>query len=93
MPGQPGACICTADVAPWKDIRGLVDETWYVDCNVDKAMRRVLQRQIGNGAPAEVARERVTTNDLPNARQIATTKQRADLILPALPLRRHERSF
>ncbi|KAK9907927.1 hypothetical protein WJX75_000079 [Coccomyxa subellipsoidea] len=74
------------DKAPWTEIRNIADETWFVDCSVEVAMQRVLRRQTGNGVAPEVARKRVVTNDLPNALQIAATKDRADLVLPALPM-------
>lgn len=61
------------------------DETWFVDCDVDTAMERVFQRQVGHGRSAEVARWRVENNDRKNAMQIAATAQRADLLVPSLP--------
>ncbi len=64
-----------------------MDETWFVDCAVEIAMQRVLRRQTGNGLALEVARNRVATNDLPNALQIAETKSSADLVVPGLPHR------
>lgn len=84
------AHILFTDEAPWRDIQGLVDECWFVDCDVKVAMQRVLRRQTGNGLSLEEASMRVATNDLPNALKIAATKGRADLVLPALPLRRRE---
>ncbi|CAL8469333.1 g8874 [Coccomyxa elongata] len=78
------------DEAPWRDIRSLVDECWFVECNVEVAMQRVLKRQTANGISFEEASMRVATNDLPNALKIAATSGRADLVLPALPLWRRE---
>jgi hypothetical protein len=63
-----------------------VDETWFVDCDVVTAMHRVFLRQTGNGLSPDVARQRIDTNDFPNAKQILATRSSADLILPALPL-------
>ena len=71
---------------PWSDIRALVDEAWYVDCNVDAAMERVLARQTANGAAPAVAQQRVETNDRPNALLIMQSKRHAHVVLPDLPL-------
>jgi pantothenate kinase len=76
------------DDEPWRDIRDIVDETWYVDCDVPTAMQRVLARQVANGAAPEEARKRVETNDRPNALQIVSSRHRAQLVLPQLPLAR-----
>ena len=65
-----------------------MDETWYVDCDVPTAMQRVLARQVANGAAPEEARKRVETNDRPNALQIVSSRHRAQLVLPQLPLAR-----
>ncbi len=67
-----------------------MDECWFVDCDVEVAMQRVVKRQTGNGLSFEVASMRVATNDLPNALKIAATSGRADLVLPALPLQRRK---
>ena len=82
------APILLVDEPPWSDIQGLVDECWFVDCDVEVAMQRVIKRQTGNGLSLEEASMRVATNDLPNALKIAATRGRADMVLPALPLRR-----
>lgn len=63
-----------------------MDETWFVDCDVEVAMQRVFQRQTGNGLSPDVARRRIDTNDRPNALQINATRRNAGLILPDLPL-------
>ena len=61
-------------------------ESWYVDSDIEEAMERVYARQTGNGVPPEVARKRIDTNDRLNALQISATKERATLVIPALPL-------
>ena len=57
-----------------------------MDSDLEEAMARVFERQTGNGAPPEVAQRRIDTNDRPNALQISATKDRAHLVIPALPL-------
>ena len=80
-------CVHAPDEEPWCGIRQIVDETWYIDSDTEAAMERVFARQTGNGATPEVARRRVETNDRLNAMQISATKDRAHLVIPALPLR------
>lgn len=67
-------------------MRKMLDEAWYIDSDLEEAMERVFVRQTGNGAPPEVAQSRIDTNDRPNALQISATKERAHLVIPALPL-------
>ena len=75
-----------SDEEPWRRIKAIVNESWYIDSDVEEAMERVCARQTGNGSPPEVARKRVDTNDRLNALQISATKERATLVIPALPL-------
>lgn len=74
-----------ADVPPWDQLKGLFDDTWYVDCDIDTAMQRVLARQIGHGRSPDVAKWRVANNDRKNAMMIADTSSRAGLLVPSLP--------
>ena len=69
------------DDGPWRDVRPLLDEVWYVD--VDDALRRerLLQRHMRFGRSLEAARDWVASTDEPNARRIALTRGRADLLL------------
>jgi hypothetical protein len=80
-------CVNVPDEEPWCGIRQIVNETWYIDSDTEEAMERVFARQTGNGAPPDVARRRVETNDRLNAMQISASKGRAHLVIPALPLR------
>ena len=69
------------DDGPWRDVRPLLDEVWYVD--VDDALRRerLVQRHMRFGRSLEAARDWVASTDEPNARRIALTRGRADLLL------------
>jgi len=69
------------DDGPWRDVRPLLDEVWYVD--VDDALRRerLVQRHMRFGRSLEAARDWVASTDEPNARRIALTRERADLLL------------
>ncbi|KAL0052381.1 hypothetical protein WJX82_001231 [Trebouxia sp. C0006] len=46
------------DIPPWSKLTKVFNETWYIDCDIDTAMERVLQRQIDHGRTPEVAKWR-----------------------------------
>jgi len=50
----------------WKDISTLFDERWFVDCDIDSAMNRVVSRHKGTGLSEQQAKLRVEDNDRPN---------------------------
>jgi len=65
----------------------LFDQTWFLDVGLDDAMERVARRQAADGVPEETSRARVETNDRPNGALVASTKERADLVVRGdLPL-------
>ena len=37
---------CLADEEPWRQVKGMVDESWFVDTDLDAALERVVQRQV-----------------------------------------------
>ena len=65
----------------------MLDDSWYVDCDLGTAMGRVYARQTRNGTLPEVARRRVEDNDRPNGEAVERSKRRAALVVPSLPLR------
>ncbi|MGH3772460.1 MAG: nucleoside/nucleotide kinase family protein [Pseudonocardiaceae bacterium] len=69
------------DTAPWSAIRGLLDEVWFLA--PDERTRRgwLTARHRRYGRTAEQAAERTSGSDERNARLIAPTANRADLIL------------
>ncbi len=69
------------DTPPWDRVKGLLDEVWYVDVPEEVCMDRVRQRHIRGGSPPELAARKIETNDRPNYRTIAATKQRADRVI------------
>jgi pantothenate kinase len=81
------------DVDPWCQLwrsakeEKTFNDTWYVDCDLNVAMQRVFSRQTGNGVAAEVSRGRIEGNDRPNGELIASTKSRADVVIPSLPFK------
>eukprot|EP00741_Cyanophora_paradoxa_P021419 tig00021352_g20677.t1 len=75
------------DEPHWRDIGPLVDDTWYIDVDVDAAMERVVRRHMAAwGVDEGRARARADSNDRPNALLIAATKPRASTVVPSLPL-------
>ena len=63
---------------PWAQVRGLLDEVWYID--TDEAARGawLLARHMHHGRSAEAAAAWIAATDEPNARLIAAGKARAD---------------
>lgn len=72
----------------WTGLANLFDERWYVDIDIDEAMRRVERRHVATGKAPDYAKQRVVYNDRPNAELIALTKKNADLIIPSISVRR-----
>ena len=68
------------DEGHWKKVPAYLDEVWYVD--VDDALRieRLAARHQQFGRSRDEAIAWVNTTDEPNARLIATGKQRANLV-------------
>lgn len=66
---------------PWKDVRGLLDEVWFVDVPDDVLVPRLLERFLAGGRSREEAEEKIADSDLRNAALVRTTRGRADLVL------------
>lgn len=60
------------DEKPWNQIKGLVDETWFVDVDPDLARNRIAKRHIKAGIEStwEAAVNRAEGNDLLNGVEI-----------------------
>ncbi len=69
------------DEPPWADIKGLLDEAWYIDLDPETSMARTKARHERGGCTAEQAQRKIDGNDRPNARLIETTRPRADRIV------------
>ncbi|KAJ8749473.1 hypothetical protein K2173_025668 [Erythroxylum novogranatense] len=69
----------------WKDISLIFDEKWFIDVDIDTAMKRVLNRHISAaGKPPNVAQWRIDYNDRPNAELVMTSKKFADLVIKSI---------
>ncbi|WP_280458392.1 nucleoside/nucleotide kinase family protein [Nocardia carnea] len=69
------------DEPGWRDVRAFLDECWYLDAGTESIEQRLYARHVAGGKAPEVARARITHNDLPNAALVAATRRRADLVL------------
>ena len=69
------------DDPPWHQVRDLLDETWFVEIDDEVRVGRLIRRHIEFGKTPEQAAEWVGRLDEQNARLIAATRDRADLIV------------
>ncbi|WP_043264173.1 nucleoside/nucleotide kinase family protein [Streptomyces sp. CT34] len=70
---------------PWAQVRELLDEVWYMELDTTERVRRLIARHERFGRPKTHAEHFVRTSDEPNARLIATTRERADLVVTFTP--------
>ena len=66
------------DDGPWAQVRGLLDEVWYIDTDETARGAWLLARHMHHGRSAEAAAAWIAGTDEPNARLIAAGKARAD---------------
>jgi pantothenate kinase len=69
----------------WARVRPLLSEVWYVELEHPERLRRLIERHIRFGKDEPSAVAWATGTDERNARLVAATKQRADLIVGADP--------
>ncbi len=69
------------DQGPWAAVRGLLDESWFLD--VDEALRvdRLVARHVQHGKARDAAELWVAGSDAANARLIHSTGGNADLVV------------
>ncbi|WP_290869728.1 nucleoside/nucleotide kinase family protein [Aquabacterium sp.] len=68
------------DDGPWANVAALLDEVWYVDVDDSLRVNRLTQRHEQFGRSRQDAMAWVSATDEPNARLIATTRPRADIV-------------
>jgi pantothenate kinase len=66
------------DEGPWRAVRPLLDEAWYVSQPEPLRLSRLLARHVQHGRTPEAAAAWVQATDEPNARRIEATRPRAD---------------
>ncbi|MGW4100283.1 nucleoside/nucleotide kinase family protein [Mycobacterium sp. NPDC004974] len=65
----------------WSTVAAEIDEIWYCAIQDEVRVARLVARHINFGKPAEVAQRWVAEVDEPNARLVAATASRADLLV------------
>lgn len=77
------------EIPPWNALidSNILDDSWFVDCNINEAMQRIFKRQTGHGLPAKESQKRIIENDRPNAELVDETKHRARIIVPSIRFR------
>jgi pantothenate kinase len=69
------------DHGPWTEVRGAIDEVWYVEPDDAVRLERLIERHIRFGKSPAEARAWVARSDEANADLIKPTRDRADLIV------------
>src|SRR4051794_17203541 len=65
----------------WAPVRGLLDESWYVETDEELRVQRLIQRHIQFGKTPEYARAWVLRSDEHNAALVARTAASADVLV------------
>ena len=69
------------DEGRWRDTAALLDEVWYLRAEESLRRDRLVLRHRAGGRSLAAARAWVAGNDEPNARLVAATAERADVIV------------
>jgi len=70
------------DDPPWNEVAALLDETWFVEVPEDVRLARLIERHVAFGRDRAEATARATSgSDAANARLVAATRTRADLVV------------
>jgi pantothenate kinase len=76
------------DTGAWSRVRPLLDEVWFCDLPEPERIRRLVARHERFGKTHQEAQAWVSRSDQPNAELVATTRGRADLVVPGTALPR-----
>jgi pantothenate kinase len=66
---------------PWRELREVLDEVWYLDAPREVLRRRLIERQLLGGRSEAEAVRHVDQSDLRNAELVAQTRELADRTL------------
>ena len=69
------------DDGPWSGVRPLLDEAWFLDVEDSLRVDRLVRRHVEHGKEPAQARAWVLGSDEANARLVACTRSRADLVV------------
>lgn len=67
---------------PWREVRGLLDEAWFVDVEPERRRAQLLERHMRFGRSRAEALAWIEHTDEPNAVRIAASAGRADYRVP-----------
>jgi len=70
------------DDAPWRQVRGFLDESWYVDVSAEQRHQQLLARHMRFGRSHAEALQWIAQTDEPNAVRVAQSAVHADYRLP-----------
>lgn len=73
------------DREPWAQVPELLDECWFLAPDEELRYRRLVERHVRHGRTPEQARRWVLRSDERNAELVATTGDRADLVVRGDP--------
>ncbi|QKV93407.1 nucleoside/nucleotide kinase family protein [Streptomyces sp. NA02950] len=66
---------------PWRPVRELLDETWWIELDGEERVRRLIDRHERFGKPRAEAERFVLGSDEANARRVAPGRTAADLVV------------
>jgi pantothenate kinase len=69
------------DKSPWDEVRPLLDQVWFIDCDMSEVESRLRARHHKGGRDPEAASIKMESTDLPNARLIEKTRASADRVI------------
>jgi pantothenate kinase len=70
------------DVPPWAQVKELMDEVWFAEVAEDVRLARLVARHVEFGRTRTEARRRASAgSDAANAKLVAATRLRADLVV------------
>lgn len=71
-------------IEPWVHIKEYLDYCFFISCEESIIYDRVYKRHMGTGNTEELAKHRVETNDIINAREILLSQTRADKVINSM---------
>jgi pantothenate kinase len=69
------------DEEPWRQLSELFNEIWFIDSTIETLMPRLLERHKAGGRNESETRAKIESTDLPNAKLIESSKERANRII------------
>lgn len=67
--------------SPWDRIKGILDEVWFLESNLDLIRPRLIARHMAGGLSEEEAVAKVESTDLPNSILIEECRALADAVI------------